>query len=41
LVYHEKFNDFMEAKKRENQIKGWNREKKENLIKYKHPIKRV
>ena len=41
LVYYEKFNNFMEAKNRENQIKGWNREKKENLIKYKHPIKRV
>jgi putative endonuclease len=37
LVYYEKFNDFMRAKNRENQIKGWNRKKKENLIKYNHP----
>jgi len=41
LVYYEKFQDFMKAKNRENQIKGWNREKKENLIKYRHPNKRV
>lgn len=38
LVYYEVFNDFHKGKDRENQIKGWRREKKENLIKYGKPI---
>jgi len=32
LVYYEIFNDVKEAINREKQIKGWKREKKENLI---------
>ena len=39
LVYYEIYGDFIEAKKRENQIKSWRREKKENLIKYGKPIR--
>jgi len=37
LVYVESFDDFYLAKSRENQIKRWNRKKKENLIKYGCP----
>lgn len=37
LVYSEKFPTLIEAKRREKQIKGWRREKKENLIKYGKP----
>lgn len=37
LVYYEKFNNLKSARRRERQIKGWRREKKENLIKYGHP----
>lgn len=37
LVYSEKHNNHKEAAKRESQIKGWNKEKKENLIKYGEP----
>lgn len=37
LVYHEQFSTLLEARRRESQIKGWKREKKENLIKYGRP----
>ena len=35
LVYKEVFNSRIEALKREREIKGWSRIKKENLVKYK------
>ena len=38
LVYSEKFPTLLNARRREKQIKGWRREKKENLIKYGKPI---
>ncbi len=38
LVYFERFGTLLEARHRENQIKGWRREKKENLIKYGKPM---
>lgn len=38
LVYTEKFSTLLEARRRESQIKGWRREKKENLIKFGKPI---
>jgi len=34
LVYSEMYPTLIEAHKREKQIKGWRREKKENLIKF-------
>lgn len=37
IVYFETFSTRSEAAKREQQIKGWTRIKKENLIKYGHP----
>jgi len=37
LVYSEKFSTLTEARRRERQIKGWRREKKENLIKFGKP----
>jgi len=37
VVYKEEFLTHEEALKREKQIKGWRREKKENLIKYGVP----
>ena len=37
LVYKENFNNLLEARRREKQIKGWKREKKENLIKFGKP----
>ena len=37
LVYEEKFDTLLEARRREKQIKGWRREKKENLIKFGYP----
>lgn len=37
LVYFERHSKKKEALKREKQIKGWRREKKENLIKYGDP----
>lgn len=37
LVYSETFSTLLEARRREKQIKGWRREKKENLIKYGKP----
>lgn len=39
IVYFEEFDTLIEARRREVQIKGWKRIKKENLIKYKHPTK--
>jgi putative endonuclease len=38
LVYQEEFTTYSEARKRESQIKGWRRNKKENLIKFGKPI---
>ncbi len=38
LAYKEIFKTLTEARKREAQIKGWRREKKENLIKFGNPI---
>ena len=38
LVYQEEFLTYSEARRRESQIKGWRREKKENLIKFGRPI---
>jgi len=40
IIYFEKFNSLIETRQREKQIKGWSRIKKENLIKFGHPIKR-
>lgn len=37
LVYSETFSSLLEARRREKQIKGWRREKKENLIKLGKP----
>lgn len=38
LVYTETFQTLLEARRRESQVKGWRREKKENLIKFGKPI---
>ncbi|NCS94249.1 MAG: hypothetical protein COX79_01315 [Candidatus Levybacteria bacterium CG_4_10_14_0_2_um_filter_36_16] len=38
LVYSEQFETLPEARRREKQIKGWRRAKKENLIKFGQPI---
>ncbi len=38
LVYLEDFPDLVQARRRKKQIKGWRREKKENLIKFGKPI---
>lgn len=38
LVYSEEYPTLIEARRRERQIKGWRREKKENLIKFGKPI---
>ncbi len=38
LVYRENFSTLLEARRREKQIKGWRREKKENLIKFGKPV---
>lgn len=38
LVYAESFPTLLEARMREAQIKGWRREKKENLIKFGKPL---
>ena len=37
-AYIESFQTLLEARRRESQIKGWRREKKENLIKFGKPI---
>ena len=39
MIYLERFKTLIEARKREKQIKGWTRIKKENLIKHGHPTK--
>ncbi|MBI4080527.1 MAG: GIY-YIG nuclease family protein [Candidatus Levybacteria bacterium] len=38
VVYTETFTSLLTARRRETQIKGWRREKKENLIKYGKPV---
>ncbi len=38
LIYSEQYPTLVEARKREKQLKGWRREKKENLIKFGKPI---
>ena len=38
LVYTENFPTLLGARRRETQIKGWRREKKENLIKFGKPV---
>lgn len=38
LVHKETFGSLLEARRRETQIKGWRREKKENLIKFGKPV---
>lgn len=38
LIYSEEFPTLLKARRREKQIKGWRREKKENLIKFGRPI---
>ena len=37
LVYYEKYQDIKNAIRREKQLKGWNREKKDALIATKNP----
>ncbi|MDE2079623.1 MAG: GIY-YIG nuclease family protein [Patescibacteria group bacterium] len=39
LVYVENYLTLLEARRRESQIKGWRREKKENLIKFGKPYR--
>jgi len=34
----EEFNTYLEVRRREKQIKGWTRLKKEQLILYRHPL---
>ncbi|KKQ27031.1 MAG: Endo/excinuclease amino domain protein [Candidatus Magasanikbacteria bacterium GW2011_GWC2_37_14] len=41
IIYFEKFNNLKEAARREIQIKGWTKIKKENLIKGEHPTKNL
>lgn len=38
LVYSESFPTLLQARRREKQIKGWRRNKKENLIKFGKPV---
>ena len=37
LIYYEEYSDPYSAIKREKQLKGWNRERKNNLIETKNP----
>jgi len=37
IVYIEEFDNYLDAHRRELQIKKWRKEKKENLIKYRDP----
>jgi putative endonuclease len=39
IIYFEEVATLVEARRREAQIKGWTRIKKENLAKYGHPTK--
>jgi putative endonuclease len=41
IVYHEEFATLTEARRREAQVKLWNRMKKENLSQGKHPKKGI
>lgn len=41
VVYFEEFVSLSEARKREKQIKGWTKIKKENLIAFNHPTKSI
>lgn len=41
IVYFEGFRTLPEARRREKQVKGWRREKKEGLCLYGHPKKIV
>lgn len=41
LVYSETFPTLLKARRREKQIKGWWRKKKENLINFGRPILRI
>lgn len=41
IVYFEEFETLVLAMRREKQIKGWRREKKERLAAGKHPTKNV
>jgi putative endonuclease len=38
VVYTEEYKTYLEVRRREKQIKGWTRLKKENLIKYGKPL---
>ena len=38
LVYTETYLTYLDARRRERQIKGWTRLKKENLIRYGKPV---
>ena len=37
IVYHEEYPTLLEARRRERQVKGWRRAKKEGLVLYGHP----
>lgn len=37
LVYKESYDTYLEARRRESQIKGWKRDKKEKLIMFGNP----
>ncbi len=39
VIHTEEYDTLLEARRREHQIKGWTRQKKENLVKYGHPTK--
>ncbi len=39
IVYFEEYDTLVAARRREKQLKGWTRIKKENLILYGHPKK--
>ncbi|MDP3976221.1 MAG: GIY-YIG nuclease family protein [bacterium] len=39
ILYFEEFETRTEAMRRERQIKGWNKNKKESLVQYGHPTK--
>lgn len=41
IIYSESFKTLKAAARREIQIKGWTKNKKENLIKDKHPTKNI
>ena len=41
IIYFEEFDTVVEARRRESQIKSWTRIKKENLVKFGHPTKKL